>query len=221
MNLNSLRADAHFFVFGDRTNTVYADTDFDANINNWYEYGIACLFNVNGDWQVNGEIATTDIISGQREYIIPNDTLKINEVYIKSTATSEYVKATQRDPINVSVEPESYHPTKPEYDVLDNSFFIYIPEESITGVSAGLKIHYQSDLTELTSGSDIPNIIKPFQRLISCGAALDYCLANEMWNKARKLEERIALYKEEMEKHYATRSTAKKSVLEMEQNNYY
>lgn len=191
MNLTTIRQDIRFMLFGDNTNTAYSDTDLDRNVNSWYKRVLGWILASNGDWQVNGDYATTDIVIGQREYILPTDILKLNEVYIKSTATGEYVKATQRDIINVQDYPEDYHPSTPEFDLMDNSIFIYTPEATITAVTDGIKAYYQANLTELSGATDVPNIPEIFIRIISIGAAIDYCLSQEMWNRAKKFENRI------------------------------
>jgi len=219
-SLTNLQSDIRYLIFNDSTNTQYSDTDINRNINRWYTNAIGSLLKVNGEWQVNGEVATTDLVDGQREYTIPADTMKVNEVYIKSTSSGEYIKAIQRDPKSVDIEPESYHPSTPEFDLLDNSFFIYIAEESITGVTAGLKIHYQSDITELSTGTDKPNLAEPFKRFITYGAAYDYAIANEMWNKAKVFEGLMATTKAEMLDFYATRSTVKRTRLTFKKENY-
>jgi hypothetical protein len=221
-NLTNLRSDTRFLIFNDSTNTLYADTDLDRNANRWYNTGVVWVLTANGEWQVNGEIATTDLVAGQREYILPGDILKLNEVYIKTTSDqSEYVKMKQRDPINVDIDIENYHPYPPEFDLLDNSMFIYILEDSITDVTAGFKIHYQSDITELSTGTDKPNLAEPFKRLLTYGSAYDYCMANEMWSKCKILEKQIEIIKNDMLDFYASRSTVKSAILEPKQENYY
>jgi hypothetical protein len=219
-SLTNLRSDTRYLIFNDSTNTQYADTDLDRNLNRWYNDAIGSLLKVNGEWQVNGEIATTNIITGQREYTIPADTMKVNEVYIKSISSGEYVKATQRDPINVDIEPESYNPDPPEFDLFDNSIFIYIPQTSITEVTAGIKIHYQSDVTELSTGTDKPNLAEPFKRYLSYGAAFDYAVANEMWNKVKAFEAQLKVYEAKMLEFYLSRSTVKRIRMTFKQENY-
>lgn len=220
-SLTNLRSDTRYLIFNDSTNTQYADTDLDRNLNRWYTNAIASILKVNGEWQVSGEVATTDIVASQREYTLPTDILKLNEVYIKSTSSGEYIKARQRDAINVDIEPESYHPYPPEYDLLDNSIFIYLSEDSITEVTAGLKIHYQSDVTELSTGTDKPNLAEPFKRYLSYGAAFDYALANEMWNKVKAFESQLVTYEAKMLEFYATRSTVKKvRLIPNDEDNY-
>ncbi len=218
--LTNLRSDARFLIFGDSTITTYGDTDLDRNIDRWYQTGIAWVLKANGKWQVKGEIATTDIVAGQREYLLPGDILKLNEVYIKTVSNqADYAKAVERDPIQVNVEPESYHPNPPEFDLLDNSIFIYIPEASITGVSTGLKIHYQSNLTTLTA-SDAPDLAEPFKRLLSVGAVYDYCFANEMWKKATEALNQISIIKNDLIEFYVSRSTVARNRITFKQENY-
>lgn len=229
MKLKSLREDARYLVFGNRNNTEYADTDLNANINNWYATVLSWSLEVNGDWQINGDFATADIVAGQREYLFDSDLLKLSEVYIKSVSTGEYIKATQRDIINVETYPENYRPQTPEFDLLDNSLFIYIPEATITDVTDGIKIYFQGDLTILEGDNDYPNLPSIFTRILSIGSAIDYCLSNELWNKAKKLENRLygdpsvrndEGMKGELTKFIANRSMTKQPILEPEELNY-
>lgn len=230
MNLTSLRSDARFLVFGDSTNTAYSDINVDRNINSWYKRVLGWILGSNGDWQVNGDYATASIVASQREYILPTDILKLNEVYIKTTSDGDYVKATQRDILNVEDYPEEYYPETPEFDLMDNSLFIFIPETSITAVTDGIKIYYQTDLTELSGASDVPNIPEIFRRILSTGSALDYCVANEMWNKAKKLENRLygdptvrsdTGLKGELMEFFANRSLTKQPIISPEEENLY
>lgn len=230
MNLTSIRSDTRFLIFGNASDTSYSDTDLDRNVNNWYRTILGWILSVNGEWQVNGDFATADLVAGQREYILPSDTLKLNEVYIKSTATGDYVRAKQRDIVNVEDYPEDYHPETPEFDLMDNSIFIYIPDDTITAVTAGIKIYLQTNLTELSGGSSIPNLVDIFIRILSLGSAIDYCLAQEMYNKAKKLENRLfgdptvrndTGLKGELMELYASRSITRQPILQPQRENFY
>jgi hypothetical protein len=218
-NLLNLRSDARYLVFGDSTNTAYGDTDLDRNINRWYNTILAWILGANGDWQVNGDFVTTSIVALQREYILPTDLLKLNEVYIKSTSTGDYLKATQKD-LSALQHNEDYHPITPEFDVLDNSLFIYTPEDTIGAVTDGLKIVYQKNLTELSNTTDAPNLSEPFKRGISIGAALDYCIANEMNAKAKSLKVLLDELKQELLSYYSTKSTAREIILQPAEENF-
>lgn len=217
--LTNLRSDARFLVFGNSTNTDYGDTDLDRNINRWYNTVLGWVLSSNGEWQVNGDIATTDIVVNQREYVLPTDCLKVNKIFIKPTSTSEYLEAYQRDLSAIHEDNDTYKPFPPEFDLLDNSIFIYI-DSDITAVTDGIKLVYQTDLTELTA-TDAPNLAEPFKRLLSLGAALDYCIANEMGGKAKNLKVMIDETKKELLDFYATRSTAKPVVITPINHNYF
>ncbi|GAB1444171.1 hypothetical protein MASR2M39_30170 [Ignavibacteriales bacterium] len=75
-------------------------------------------------------------------------------------------------------------------------------------------------MTELSS-TLAPNLAEPFKRLISLGAALDYCVANEVSSKAKNLKVMIDETKKELLEFYATRSTAKPVMIEPININYY
>jgi hypothetical protein len=217
--LTNLMSDARFLVFGDSSNSQYGDTDLKRNINRWYNTGLSWILQANGDWQVEGEKATTDLVSGQSDYALPSDIIKLNEVYVKYD--SDYIKAVQRDPINNDQDPDSnYNASTPEFDLMDNSIYLYLPS-TIPDMTAGLKIHYQTDITELANSNDVPNIAEPFKRLLSVGSAYDYCVANEMWNKTKKLEDLIyQSIKQDLLEYYANRSTARPIRLIPKESNY-
>jgi hypothetical protein len=205
-NLQDIISDARFHVFGDSTNTQYSDTDIKRNINNWYRTVLSWIIEANGEWQVNGEETTTDLEAGQKEYILPTDLLKFNEIYFK--INGEYKKGTLIDPQNIGVDPDDYQPVYPSYDLKDNSLFLYFSED-IVETEDGIKLHYQTDIvTELSANGDNPNITDNFRRLLAIGSAYDYCIANEMWNKSTKLERLIfEVYKPDLTKHYSKKNT--------------
>lgn len=205
-NLQNLISDARFQVFGDSTNTQYSDTDIKRNINNWYKTVLTWIIEANGEWQVNGEETTTNLVAGQKEYILPTDLLKFNEIYFK--INGEYQKGTLLDPQDIGVDPDSYIPVYPSYDLKDNSLFVYLGQD-IVETEDGIKMHYQTDIvTELSANGDNPNINDNFRRLLACGSAFDYCLANEMWNKLKKLEDIIfQVLKPDLIKYYSRKNT--------------
>ncbi len=232
MTLETLRSAVRFIVFGDSSNTQYENTDLDRNINLWYKTALSWILPINGDWQVNGSVATTDIEAGVRKYQIPTDILKLNEVYIKYGTSSEYVKATQRDPKNISVEPDQdtygYYPETPEFDLKGDYIYIYTPETTIAAVTAGLKIHYQTEITELSSTSDEPNLAEPFEKLLIKGPAYDYPFIDS--GKKRDLKREIYGdptiknddgVKGDLQKHYATRSTVRRNKISPKVENYF
>jgi len=224
IDLTKLRADARFYVFGDSTNTNYSNTDVDRNINLRYQEALGKVLEANGDWQVNGEIAIADLVATQREYILPLDILKINDVYIKYETSGYYKKATIRDTNTIYQEPDQadygYYPETPEIDLMDNSLFVYLPIEDIPDITDGLKIRYQTELTDLANTSDEPNIAEPLRRFLSIGSAIDYCIANEMWRKKNELDKELDKYETKMFNHYANRINDKQPIITPAEENY-
>lgn len=233
-DLQTIQADARYIALGNSTDTSYGATDLNRNINRWYWRCIGWAIKVNGDWQVKGAVATTDIVISQRDYSLPTNIIRLNEVYIKYQTSGEYYKAKQRDPKMIVPEPDQatcgYFPTLPEFDIFDNYIKIYTPDSTIAAVTAGLKIHFQKELTELSGNTDEPDLPEIVRRIISTGAALDYCIANGIYNKAKKLENSIFGdptvkndngMKAELEEHYANRSTNNPAILTPEEENLY
>jgi len=228
--LQDIQSDSRFLVFGNSTNTNYKDADLNRNINRWYETGLAWILQSDGEWQVNGDIAVCDLVAGQREYTLPTDTLVIDKVYIQSNTTgADYLVAIQKDLSGIKRYNEEYHPQIPEYDLLDNSIFIYIPDDTITAVPSGLKIVYQKDFVALANSTDAPNIAEPFKRLLSVGAAMDYCKPNEKWNKLATFKKDIYGdptvknddgIKGDLIAYYASKSVVKPVVIQAEIENF-
>jgi hypothetical protein len=221
MQLTNLRSDARYLVFGNSSNTAYADTDLDRNLNRWYQSAIGWALSVNGIWQVQGTFATASIVAGQSKYEMPSDILKLDRVEIKSPSSNDYIVAKQIDHALVGTNLDDYHPDSPEFDLLGNYMYIYLPDASITAVTAGIKIIYQCDITELSGATDEPLLPEVVQRVVSTGAAYDYCRANDMFAKADRLNNEIAKIKVELEEIYANRSTVEGMRMEpCEDDNY-
>ena len=232
-DLQTIQSDARYLALGDSTDSNYADTDLNRNINRWYQRGIAWILENNGDWQVKGTKATRDLVSGKKAYTLPSNILKLNEVYIKYQTDGKYHKAKQRDPRGIPKEPDQtehgYFPDTPEFDLQANSIVVYIPSSSIPSITAGLKIHFQKEISNLSGNTDEPDIAEPFRRLLSTGAAYDYCKAHEMRQKATDLSRDIfgnptvrddEGIKGELKNHYANRSTVEPAIISPQEENF-
>ncbi len=228
MTLTDLKARARFAVFADSTNTQYADPDLEDSIDEWYRTVIGWILPASGGWQVNGDIFTADIKAGQREYPFPSDLILLDKVYIQPSVNDEMVEANQRDLSDIHNYYGNYVPENPEFDTFDNSLFIYIPYDIITDVPGGLQVVGQTDITSL-SANDTPNLPSAFQKILYKGAAMDYCNANEMYNKAASLLKDIygvdgtgetSGLKKELLKLIASRAMIKPVVMEPEEQNF-
>lgn len=229
MTLSELRSAVRFKIFRDSSDTTYSDTDLDRNLNQWYRTALMWAIQVNGEWQVNQDMATTDIVADQRKYALPTDILKLNEVYIKYANQPEHVRAYQRDPKVMkqfdSSEPTQsdygYFPPQPEFDLSDNAMFIYLPVTEIESVTDGLKIYYQTELTALSATDDEPNMPEAVQNLLIEGTSFEFYDSAEMFNKRDRAEKRIYNFlKPDLEKLYSERSTVKRYKINPVRKNY-
>jgi len=222
MNLAKLRAKFRQKVFGNPNNTDATDSIVDDYLNEAYQFYLMIALDAPGDWQVNGNFADVSIIAGQRDYAFEKGLLKINEVYIKSRETGKYVKAKQRDVRDISAEPlTDYTPTKPEFDLVDNNIFIYLPEGSIEAVTRGIRIFFEEEFTSLVNTDDEPNIPLAFQQFLPNYGAKEYCEDNELWNKVKSITNKLSELRPMIEAHYANRSSSKATVLEFAEENLY
>lgn len=222
MTLEDLRKSVRYSVFGDSTESSYADADLDRNLNLWYKTAVGWALSVNGDWQVNGEIATKSLVEGQTEYLLPTDILRLNQVYIKVESGGEYFKAKQIDTQEVKTYSlsDSYYPHPPEFDLLENSMRVYTSNETIPAISNGLKIYYQTKVTELTETTDEASLTEPFEKILIAGASYEYCIANEM-GKSEQFKRDINEARRDLENYYANRSEVKPVRIIPNEENYY
>lgn len=237
MDLTTLRSDARYLVFGDSTNTQYSNTDLDRNLNKAYAEIIALAISVNGDFQVNGNVVTTDLIANRSDYDLPTGLFKISEVRIKPTASStEYLIAKKRDPKEVSVDMEAYKPENPEFDLIDikgTLKIIFYWCNDFEAVTDGIEFYIQEEITQLAGTSDCPKLPVFAQEFLTIKAAQVFCEANEMFNKGTLLERKLfgdpSSPSEDGRKglagrikdYYASRSNVEPVVITPKRNNYY
>lgn len=128
------------------------------------------------DWDFNGEVATSNLVAGQREYVFPDDLLKVKRVEVQ--LNGQWVKSTPIDvnELNVATDDASilnnFSNTNPKHDLMDNSLFLYpAPTANVTG---GIKIYYEPLPAHLVEVTDSPAFAKPFHKGLCYGAAKDY-----------------------------------------------
>lgn len=196
MNLTALRASARRKIsFQSTASSKYGDTDLDANLNEWYREVIAWVFAATGIWESNGEIATTSLVSGQSEYVLPTTMVVLNRVEVLYPGQTDYVVARRID--DKQVENEAFAnnalsfatTAEPMFRLFDNSLFLYPPPTD--AVTNGLKVEIMDDVTSLSSGSDSPNLPPLIHQVLAIGAAYEYCSTNGHERKADRLSRRI------------------------------
>lgn len=194
MTLTDLRTDVLRNISYQLTTADYSTTDIDAALNKWYRLVVGWIMGATGIWEYQGEQSVTDLVGGQAEYVLPTGMVAINRVAIKYPNATNYVYAERLDDLETRSAFENGtidHGSEgaPVYREFDNSIFIYPkPSGNVTG---GLSVETVNDVTSLTNAGDIPNLNPLIHQVLSLGGALDYCDAEEMYNKAVRLERRI------------------------------
>lgn len=196
MTLEKLREKFKQKVFGDTTVTSVSNTVIDDYINEAYQHYLTIVLPCYR-WRVNGEIATTHIVAGQSEYILPIDLIRILTVKVNGVELTE-----------------------DQYTIFDKSLILEDESLYIEALSDGLEITYQDEYSTLSSTTDTPNIPTAFHPYLYKKSAYEYCEDKEMYKKRDRLEIVVEELEEDIKEHYLLK-TSRRSILEPEDQNYY
>ena len=157
--------------------TTYTQADATASINNYLHLFVNEAIQSMDGWDFQGEIATTDLVASQQEYVFPSDILKIKRIEITYDGTNWYkvrfVDINERDETNdTTTIGNEFNTQDPYADLHDQSLFLYpIPT---TNVTAGLRIWYENLTDELATDASEPTIPEAYHKALCYGAAVDY-----------------------------------------------
>lgn len=194
MQLSDLQTDTRYLISPQLTATDYPNTDLNRNINRWYRRTIGWVFAAMGKWSATEDFAYTDSVIGQTEYPFPTNLLRLNRIEFKYDASGQYVlgKGFHEKQVTAGLGDNTLlgsSTADPYYRLGDNSMFIYPAFTAV--VPAGIRIEFEKDVTDLSSGTDIPDLLSVVHQILSVGAAYDFALAKEMRLKAEELRRLI------------------------------
>ena len=190
MKLTELRSKIKYLL-GDLTSTQYSDTNLDRATNDYYQKAIAIAARYMGQWEVNGEVATTNLIASQSEYPLPSDMLFIKRIEIDfsdGTRTWSLLDVMDMSEYYSALSNKTVEGASDWIRLFDNSLFLLNPPEDT--VSSGVKIYYITEPTELSGDDDEPNLPEHCVSYLIHGASLDYSIRikdEEMINVYRNL----------------------------------
>lgn len=197
MLLSDLRVDARYHISPQLTTTEYPDVVVERNINRWYQKILSWIIPEQGEWEINGDILTIDLEEGVTDYEIPVTFLRIFKAEIMYHTGGKFVPAQalsiQRNQ-DIAFGNDNIYGSSEEYptiEVFGNYFQISpAPTEQVVN---GFKVWAQLSFDELSETDSVvlPDIPDPVQRVLAYGAAFDYCLAEEMYNKANAIKKII------------------------------
>jgi hypothetical protein len=153
MDIKQLRADTRFQL-GNITSTEYSDLNLDRQIDKYYKKAIEIALSSSGEWEVSGEIATTNIISGQQEYVLTTDTrlLTLKRIEINTaggTNTWQTTKIIDMRNIERALSNDvTTFSNRPEVRLYDNSIFLM--EKPTSSVTGGIKIYFSKEKKPLS-----------------------------------------------------------------------
>jgi hypothetical protein len=235
MNLLELKKDTKYLALGDENSTDYADAPLLRNINNWYDTVDNWIWRADSTWEFDDSgattfpIATSDLVDGQDDYEIPSTARSIKLVEVKD-ASGNWQRLKKLDISQISGSPEELFKTPGMplyYDVMGRSIILYpAPASDSVTLSGGLRMYVSRHITPLSVDTDEPGFDRSFHRILSIGAAMDYCVANTL--SAKEVDLRRMIFggdttpglKRELEEFYGKRHEEFKSRILRKKENY-
>lgn len=231
MQLSQLITDTRYLVSPQLTSTDYSDTEVKRNLNLWYRQIMSWAFAVMGSWDVREEFSTSNALAGQIEFVLPVDLIRITGVEVLYPNQTEYVKTTQYDyrEVNGPLGNDLVVGASEGSPVAffgDRSVFIY-PGFS-ADVTGAVRISYSRDFIDLSTDTDLPDLIPLVHRLLSLGAAYDFADVKGMTQRAESLRRRIfgipgfeqTGLKYDLESLYARRDDTTKPSIRVKRESY-
>ena len=210
MNVSALFKDIDYLCHS--TSGSYLTGDKLRNINFALQDVARVIWDSTGEWQYDDKnytdlpIATTTLVNNQQDYSLPSTLQRIRRVEINDSS-GNYQLLKQIDWSTIPVATSEYFGsagTPVYYDMVGNSVFLYpTPASGYVTLVSGLKVYFDRDVVELTAVSATPGFAKPFHRVLSYSAALDYTKDSEERNFFLLQKSRI---EETMKNFYAKRN---------------
>jgi len=205
MNLTNLRAKVRYLL-GELTTTQYSDTNLDAALNDYYHKALGVAFQTCGEWEVSGEISTTDLVASQQEYVLPTNIISLYKVEANFTGnTGDWVNLpiANMTSLGSPLSNDTTNTSSTFCRVFDNSLFMQYPVG--TSVTSGLKVHFIEDITELSAAGDEPDFPEFLVTYLTNGSCRHYktrIADNDGFNRFDKL---LARDSYNIEKYYSNR----------------
>ncbi|MEA2066836.1 MAG: hypothetical protein U9O65_07095 [Thermotogota bacterium] len=191
-------------------------TEFTRSSNAWYRWGDSQIWQATGTWEFDDSnqtslpISTGTLVASQQDYEIPSTARKIDRIEILDN-NEDYRLLTPLDKSQVGKSMSEFYETDglPRYyDLVGRSIMLYpAPAEADVTTTKGIKVYYSRDIDEfgITDTSTEPGFDNHFHRIISLGAAYDFCLANGITDRTNILRTEIEEFKKDLQEHYGSR----------------
>ena len=195
MDITTLQTDSRYIVSPQLTSTEYGDTELNRNLNRWYREIAGWIIPIQGEWELRGDILYRDFKTAVTDYEVPQKFFRIYKAEAMYTTGGSFVpvefisvQANQAaiEGNSTRTFDDAAHPTGELF-----GDFLQVKPAPAETVTNGLKIWAQIDFEDLADAHDVPDFLEPVCRALSTGAAMDFCLAEEMYTKYRELKKRM------------------------------
>jgi len=224
MDLTALQTKTRF-VLGEVSTDNYTDANLNRALNDYYHRAVNIAIQANGQWEVNGDYATANLVQDQQEYVLEAAMLAIKSIEVNMTGlTNNWVKLRITDLRNIPYALTNLEDTddrsEGEFEVrlFDNSIFFLKPPK--TSVTAGIKIYYNKEATELSTGTDEPMLTETAHTYLVHGASLDYCLRIKDTEEYKKYKALVFEDEHYIKKFYTNRLPMVRTALQPKKEYY-
>jgi hypothetical protein len=193
--------------------STYPIADKTRNINRWLDVVVSDILQSSNRWQwddVNFTTtprATTDLVSGQKQYSFDSNWLEVERIDIKDQ-NSNWVSLLPIDEKDIPGGYDAFYSTNgtPECFDVDGENFYLFPAPNYNS-DEGMKVWFRRkpDYFTVADTTQEPGFAAPFHRILSWGAAYDYALSHEM-PQASALRLEIERMRKDLKEYYANRN---------------
>jgi len=213
MQLSKLETETRRLL-GGITSTEYSDADIDSSVNRGIHDFTQVAIHSCGSWQVNGEIATSDLTADQVEYVFPSSILQLHRIEVDYTGgTNTWNVPVIRDmrsvrtPLSNTTDSVASEGTR--IRLYDNSlWFDDIPTTTITN---GIKIYYSDEASELSNDTDSPNLPEFSHLGLVYVACLDFAIGHNLVGETDTFKALLEEKKQELREFYADKEATKRT----------
>jgi hypothetical protein len=223
-----LYSDALYLCGLDETSdtTSYPIKAFTRNANLVLDRVIALILKSDAQWEFDDTnntdlpIATTNLVANQQDYSIAVTQLKIRRVRIKDpNGNWTILNPVSRKSLNDG-QLDASAGTPDSYDPLGSSIFLY-PTPSYSSTS-GLELQFQRGASYFDNGdtTKTPGFATQFHRLVSLGAALNYCEVNSLNTRVAMIQAKITAMEDELTTFYSNRNADQQPSITFKREDY-
>ena len=227
MNLQEIKKDIRFIT--STSDTDFSDDDLVRSINRRYDEFVTFIWQNQGHWKFGDssystlDKAATSLTDNQQDYVIPTDAREIHRVEIKHSNGKYYkLRNVYEDDVEQSLDEYYGKPGAPlGFAFRGRSLILYpAPSKSSVTLAGGLVLYVSRSVSPLEDDEDEPAIDREFHRVLTLGAASDWCMINESIRKKREIDAEIERIKEKARWFYGNRNQSAKARLRPKRENY-